>query len=82
MITGDCVGGGGRRGRENGEANKRKNGVSCSTGISLLVFFFFFLIATDIDIVFSSLLSPLFSRFPCFVRGSIIRIPIISPLSG
>lgn len=28
--------------RENGEANKRKNGVSCSTGISLLVFFFFF----------------------------------------
>lgn len=52
MITGDCVGGGGRRGRENGEANKRKNGVSCSTGISLLVFFFFFLIATDIDIVF------------------------------
>lgn len=67
--------------RENGEANKRKNGVSCSTGISLLVFFFFFN-SDRYRYRFSLLLSPLFSRLPCFVRGSIIRIPIISPLSG
>lgn len=77
MITGDCVGGGGRM-----EKLINEKMVFLVPRGSLCWYFFFFLIATDIDIVFSPLLSPLFSRLPCFVRGSIIRIPIISPLSG
>lgn len=60
--------------RENGEANKRKNGVSCSTGISLLVFFFF-LIATDIDIVFFP------PPFPSLLPLALFRSRIYYPYS-
>lgn len=49
---------------------------------SLCWYFFFFFNSDRYRYRFSLLLSPLFSRLPCFVRGSIIRIPIISPLSG
>ena len=61
-----------------------KNGVSCSTRISLSVFSFF---NSDRyryrSFFFLSFFSHLFSRLPRFVCGSIIiRIPIISPLSG
>lgn len=61
-----------------------KNGVSCSTRISLSVFSFF---NSDRyryrSFFFLSFFSLLFSRLPRFVCGSIIiRIPIISPLSG